>query len=541
MQRLVVILFVWVLAGGAVAQTRTEAILTTMTLEQKVAQMFVVTYNGAPPNEAVRQLLAQWQAGAVVLLPSNLGNPRQITQTTNTLQETVIAAGGQPLLIAVDQEMGIIAHLKDGFTEYPVPSLLTATQDEDLAQRVGRALAQEMRAVGINMNLAPVADLDTNPRNPIINRRAFGGIPEFVMPIVRAFSQGLQAGGVLATLKHFPGHGDTAQDSHVTLPILPFNLDDLQARELVPFMGALDVAGAVMVAHIAFPALDDAQTPASLSQRIVTGILREGLAYDGLILPDAMDMDAIDTVYSPSQAALRAIHAGHDFILLGAHISPNAQSTAMQTVVDAVRAGDVPLARIEASVRRILRAKEALGVLDWQPLDPATAEARVNTTEHQALIPELFEKGVALAWDDAGIFPLAGDVLVVYAASRPSLWRACADVVQNTARLQPLGVSLNPSDEEVAWARTASRTADRVLVFTLNALDSPAQQRLIAALPPEKTLVVALQSPYDAGVVGGVGAFMLAYSPMLAGNAPICQTALGASPAQGRVVVELGR
>ncbi len=536
-----VVTLMWLLTSVTAAQSRVDALLAAMTLEQKVAQLFIVTYNGAPPNEAVRRLLSEWQAGAVALLPSNLGSPRQITQTTNALQETVRAAGGVPLLIAVDQEMGIIAHLKDGFTEFPVPSLLAATQDRALAERVGRALAQELRAVGITMNFAPVADLDTNPRNPIINRRAFGGIPDKVAPMVRAFAAGLQAGGVIATLKHFPGHGDTAQDSHVALPVLPFTLEQLKARELLPFMGALDVAGAVMVAHIAFPELDDTQTPASLSAPIVSGLLRESLAYNGLILPDALDMDAIDTRYSSTQAALRSLAAGHDLILLGAHVSPSAQAAAMQAVVDAVRAGDIALARIEASVRRILRAKEAIGVLDWQPLDPATAEARVNSAAHQALVQELFAQGVALAWDNAGIVPLSGEVLVIYPAARPSLWRACADVAQTSARLRPLGVSLAPTDEEIAWARTSARAAERVLVFTLNAVDSAAQQRLLAALPPEKTLVVALQSPYDAHVARGMGALLLAYSPLLVGSAPLCQIALGVLPARGHVVVELER
>ncbi len=545
-QRFFVALGLMLWAIIAQAQTPLTTILTmddrlnAMTLEQKVAQLFVATFHGAPPNEPIKAMLRQWQVGAVVLLPSNLGTPQQITSVTNTLQQIVIEAGGVPLFIGVDQEGGLIAHLKDGFTEFPVPQLLTASNDPVLAFTVGEAMGREMRAVGINLNLAPVADLNTNPRNPIIGRRSFGTDPHQVGRMVASVIEGLQSVGVMATAKHFPGHGDTETDSHVTLPVLYHDMTRLNEIELVPFRYAQESGvGAMMVAHISYPLVDGVENrAASLSPMIINGVLREGMGYTGIIMTDAMDMDAIDTRYTPAERALLAIEAGNDMLILGAHISPDAQSQAIQAVVNAVIEGRISEARINASVRRILSAKERFGVLDWQPLDPATAPERMASENNGALVNTLFEKGITLVYDNAGLLPVAENTLFIYPSTRSSLWEVCNAL---GVGLRPLGVSFNPTDEEVAWARTSAQTASKVVVFTQNAVNSPAQRALISALPPEKTLVVALESVYDIETLPAVGAYLVTYSPMRASNNALCQILTGEKPPLGVFSIGLGR
>lgn len=516
--------------------TRVESELARLTLRQKVAQMFVFTFYGSPPNQPAIEFLREWQPGAVALLPSNLGDPAQIARLTNTLQQTSLDAGGLPLLVAVDQEGGIIAHLEDGFTRWPVPTLLTATADADLAYRVGRAFASEMRAVGVNMNLAPVADLLTNPANPIIGRRAFGADGEQVGPIVTAFSQGLQAGGVLATAKHFPGHGDTDADSHVTLPVITHDRQRLDAIELAPFRALItaDVA-AIMVAHVVYTALDpEPARPASLSSAIVSDLLRAQMGYEGLILPDALDMDAIDTVYSPVEAALASVQAGHDLILTGAHVSPQSQADAIQAVIDAVEAGEIDEMRIDDSVRRILTTKARFDLLDWEPIVVPRGTQVSTQSGGEALVSEMFAKGITIA--HGGVYlPAPPDSLLIYPASQPSLWRAC----DAAGHFVPLGVSDRPTSEEIAWAASAAERAPLVITFTRDAANNPAQRALVEQLPAEKTLVVALQSPFDIEVLPTTAAHLLTYSPLPAAYEPLCAILAGTRQAVGQLVVDL--
>ena len=516
-----------------------ESLLDSMSLQQKVGQMFMLSFYGRPMNEPAREMLARWQPGAVVLFKSNLADPAATTRMTNSIQRAIVDAGGPPAFIAVDQEGGIIAHLEDGFTRWPVPMLLNATQDPDLAYRFGSALAQELRAVGINMNLAPVADLNTNPANPIIGRRSFGTNADQVGPIVSAVALGMQAQGVLATAKHFPGHGDTDSDSHVTLPILSLDRDRLDAVEMAPFRDAIDAGvGAMMVAHIWYSALDEVPNrPASLSPRVVTDLLRDELGFEGLIMPDAMDMDAIDTVYSIEESALLAVEAGHDIVVMGAHVSPQNYERAMQAVLAAVESGRISPERIDASVRRILQAKAAADLLQWAPLDPDTAADRVPLAQHAALIEEMFRAGVTVVYDKDERLPLSGSVGIVYPGSRPSLFSACAAVGQ----AQPLAVSESPTDEEIAWAQTLAQRVDSLVVFTLNAETNARQQVLMNALPAEKLILVALWSPYDLAYSSALpAAYVVTYSPLSASFSAVCDVLSGVAPALGQLVLDLG-
>jgi beta-N-acetylhexosaminidase len=509
--------------------------IAAMTLEQKVAQMFVMSFFGATVNEPSRDFLERWQPGTVVLLPSNLENPEQITRLTNDIQQTLVDTSSIPAFIAVDQEGGIIAHLEDGFTRLPVPTLLTATQNPDLAYEFGQAVADEMRAVGINMNLAPVADLLTNRDNPIIGRRSFGTYPEQVAPIVAAVIEGMQANGVMATAKHFPGHGDTQSDSHLSMPIISYSQEKLTSRELIPFQAAIDVqTGAIMVAHIAFPELQaDDSLSASLSSDIVTGLLRESLGYNGLIITDALDMDAIDTVFSPQEAAVQAVIAGNDMLIIAAHLSLDGQAAAIQAVVDAVRSGQISESQIDASVERIFAAKERFGILNWEQLDPFTASTRVDVANHAALIERIFAAGITVV-RGADMLPLPANTAFIYPAHRGTLRTACE---QNG--WQMVGVSIHPTDEEIAWARGAAQATDAVVVFTENAIDSPQQRRLVEALPAEKTLVIALWSPYDSLVLPATQGYLLTYSPLGQAHSPICAILKGEAAAIGALSVAL--
>ncbi len=528
------------------AATQTEApdidaIIASMSLEHKVAQMFMVTLHGSVLTEVGAKDLQTWQPGGVVLFDDNSGDPASMTRLTNAYQSTIIAAGGPPMLISVDQEGGVVTRLTKGFTMFPAPVLIDAAGD-DMAYQVGQAVAQEMTAVGVNMNLAPVADLETYKDNPIIFRRAWGNDPNMVGDAVAAFIRGEQSSGtMLATAKHFPGHGESHQDSHGALPIINLPLQRLQTVEFVPFEKSISAnVAAVMVGHLDMPALDPTPNlPASLSHTVVTGILRDQLGYNGLIMTDALDMGAVDLNYSFYDAVVMAIEAGADLLSMGPSIGQPAFEAAMQRVVDEVNAGHIPEAQIDASVKRILEAKAKYGILNWQPLDPATADQRVNADAHTQLVSELYQKGATIAYDHNHLVPISKEkhVAMIFLATRYQIQAECS---KYSANITWTGVGDNPSTEEIGWAVDNAKNADVVVVWTQNADGNPEQQALVNALPQDKTIAVALWDVYDWQSFQNVGAYMLTYTPARPAVPAACSDLFGATPATGVLPITLG-
>ncbi len=523
---------------------RVERLLAQMTVRQQVGQLFMVSLWGPVLTEIGRDFVLAYAPGGMILFDDNTGPPEDITALTNAMQQTSLSVpNGVPLWIAIDQEGGVVSRLSeaDGFTTFPAGMAVAATGDPAVAYAVGQAVAEELRAVGINMNLAPVADLETNPDNPVIARRAFGSDPQVVGPIIAALIEGMQSGGVLATAKHFPGHGDTGDDSHLGLPVVPLDRARLEAVELAPFRSAIRAGvGAIMAAHVSYPALDPTpDTPASLSAPILTDLLRREMGFGGLIMTDALDMDAIDRTYSLAQAAVLAIQAGADLITPGPHAGLEAQRAAIEAVIAAVENGAIPPARITESARRVLTLKAEYGVLDWTPLDPSGAAARVNHAAHATLVADVLARAVTLVYDRGNFVPLDArrPLALIYPATHPSLAFACQGYDPD---LRLVGVSEWPTAEEVAWAVGAAARAEVTVAFTSDADDNPAQQALVNALPPETTVVAALRSPYDWLSFPCVAAYLTAYTLLPPTIPAVCAALFGAQPISGALPVSLG-
>ncbi|MCZ7542642.1 MAG: glycoside hydrolase family 3 protein [Anaerolineae bacterium] len=389
--------------------TEVDRLLASMTPAQRVGQLFMVSVWGPELPINGQRFIQQTAPGGVVLFESNTGSPASLARFTNALQEAAAGGGLPPLFIAVDHEGGLIQRLKDdnGFTVFPVGQLVTATGDPADAAAVGRAMAEELLAVGINMNLAPVADLETNRENPVVARRAYGSDPDMVGRTIAAFIEGAQEARLLAVAKHFPGHGATTQDSHTGLPVLDHDAARLRAVEMVPFQYAADAGvAAIMAAHIWFPNLEPEEgRPASLSYPVLTGLLREAMGYQGLIMTDALDMNAIDRRFFYGEAARLAVQAGVDLIAFGGQVSLEDQQAAIAEVIQAVEDGAIPQARIDESARRILETKARFGLLRWSPVDPDTAAARMNVAAHQRLVADLFPRALTLVKDDGAHLP----------------------------------------------------------------------------------------------------------------------------------------
>ena len=520
-----------------------ELRLAAMSLPQKAAQMMMVTLHGAYALDADEAFLREFQPGGLAVFNDNVESPEQLTRLLNTFQQTLVDAGAPPLLVAVDQEGGVVTRLnpEQGFWRLPAPIVLTAAGTM-LAAEAGQLTAQQLLAVGIQMNLAPVADLETNPDNPIIYRRGFSNDPTVGAEAVAAFVRGAAEAGGLTTVKHFPGHGETSVDLHAELPRLDLTRDRLDSVELVPFRVAV-AAGvdAVMVAHIWYPALDTERTAASLSRNVVTGLLREELGFGGLIMTDAMDMNAIDLEVPFAEATVRAIEAGVDVLALGPSIGREAAQQALDVVVAAVESGRLTEARLDELVRRILSAKERAGLLDWAPLDPATAADRVDAAGGEAFIEWLFTQSATVALDRNNLIPVVPNtkVALIFLATRYQIQAECSRWA-DPARTQYVGVGDNPSADEIGWAVEAANAADVVIVWTQDAIRNAEQQALVNALPSEKTVAVSLWSPYDWQTYPNVAGYALAYSPLRPSVPPLCAALFGAADAPGQLAVTLG-
>jgi len=330
-----------------------------------------VGFNGATPGEAPLAELAALQPGGIVLFARN-GTE---VAATRTLVDAVCDAIGGPLrpLVAIDQEGGRVARLRGGATQMPSMMALGATGDVELAQRAGSALAHDLRSAGCTLDFAPVADLALEPRSPVVGTRAFGDDPAQVGRFAAAVTTGLQAGGIAATLKHFPGHGATDVDSHVALPVVPAAAATLRARDLLVFAAGIAAgARAVMSGHVMVPALDS-ENPATLSFAILTTLLRGEYGFTGVCFTDCLEMDAIARGVGTAKAAAGALAAGADCVVVSHHL--DIARAARDAIVAGVVSGEIPLARLEEAAARVdaLRA--------WRPEAPALVEGDVVARE----------------------------------------------------------------------------------------------------------------------------------------------------------------
>ncbi len=417
-----------------------EETLGRLTLDEKVGQLVTPSFRSIYTStdsviyDDLAELVQDFRVGGVhvfgarratpdVLLNptysrTTLGQPLAAASLLNRLQ----AAAEIPLLVTSDFETGVGFRMA-GATNFPRAMAFGAAGDPRLAFEAGRITAIEARAIGIHVNFAPVVDVNNNPRNPVINTRSFGEDPATVGSLAAAYVEGLAAGGMIAAIKHFPGHGDTDVDSHLALPILRHPRERLESVELPPFRAGIAAgAGGVMTAHVALPALDpDERKPATFSRPITTALLRDDLGFDGLVFTDSMRMRAITRMLPPAAAAARAVAAGHDVVL---H-SPDDRA-ALAGVKAAVADGTIGMAQLDRSVRRVLEAKARLGLHRRSRVDLDLLPELVGARAHAAVASEVSERSITLIRDGPVDVPLrtprAGSILYLSVLDYPSGW-----------------------------------------------------------------------------------------------------------------------
>lgn len=354
-----------------------------LTSREKIGQLFMVGFLGTSVTPDLAAFLKDYKPGGVILFSRNLESIEQIVQLTNDLQQ---CSPKLPLLISIDQEGGRVSRLPKGFTIFPPCEVIGQCHSGELAYAAASTIAKELKTVGINMNMAPVLDVNSNPDNPVIGDRAFSSSADTVGEMGLVTAAGLQDAKVVACGKHFPGHGDTNADSHKELPVVDAPRERLEAVEFPPFRRAAAAGIATMMtAHVLYRALDN-QLPATLSPAIITRLLREQMGYDGVVLTDDLEMHAIVDHYGPGDAAVRAVLAGCDVLLICKE--RDREVAAFEAVEKAVASGTIDMARLDQSVARIQRVKQRY-LLPYRPAVISDAKLIAGCRTHQALLQSI--------------------------------------------------------------------------------------------------------------------------------------------------------
>ncbi|WP_433939198.1 glycoside hydrolase family 3 protein [Paenibacillus lautus] len=494
-----------------------------LTLEQKVGQMFICGFNALTPNEHANILIEQFQVGGICYFRRNVKTLPQLAELSASLQQ--LASGSQPfpLLISIDQEGGMVARIDhEGISRIPGNMALGAAGSAEDAYRVAQIGARELRSLGVNMNFAPCLDVNNNPRNPVIGVRSFGEDPHAVAELGTAAIKGYQEEGVSATAKHFPGHGDTSVDSHLGRASVPHDLERLRSVELFPFAQAIkDGVDAIMTAHVSFPAIEPSDLPATLSHAVLTGLLREEMGFEGLIVTDCLEMHAISKEYGIPEGAIRAIEAGADCVLVSHTLSE--QTAAITAVIEAIRGGRLPVELINKAVDRILALKQRYAKLaEKLPVHPIGEVA----TETKQLLAQIAGRGITLVKDE-GQLPLKPEQAV--AVIWPELLQATqvdeawsksytiGDALRSYGvQADDLRVGTDMSDEEVEQAVKAAEGYKQIVVatYTSESRLPEGQQKLVSRLSEleDVTLViVATRNPYDINDLPPVPAYLCSY------------------------------
>ncbi|GLW66406.1 beta-N-acetylhexosaminidase [Actinomadura rubrobrunea] len=529
---------------------RLTRLLKAMTLEEKAAQLFVLQVYGksadtTDPADVARnrrlygvdnaaQLIARYKPGGIIYYsvdPANVDNPRQLAAFSNGIQRAALAQRVPiPALISIDQEGGIVARVQPPATQSPGAMALAAGRRPADARALAAVTARELRAMGVNTDFAPVADVNVNPANPVIGVRSFGSDPALVSRMVVAQVDGYRVGGVAPTVKHFPGHGDTVTDSHIGVPRIEHTREQWERLDLPPFRAAIERGvDAIMTGHLVVPALDPSGDPATLSRPILTGILRKRLGYRGVIITDALDMQGVRDKYGDDRVPVLALKAGADLLLKppadasGAGLFP----TQLRAVVEAVKSGELTERRLDESVYRVLELKRKRGLFRDPFADESKVDRVVGAPAHLAAAQRATDRTTTLVKNDAGLLPLRpGARRVLVAGWGVATTRTLGEELARrgaTATVRETGLS--PTQQRIDETVAAARDADLIVAVTNRAWDAepstptephngPGQMNLVKALVAtgKPVVVIAVRDPYDIAYFTEAPTYLATYS-----------------------------
>jgi beta-N-acetylhexosaminidase len=511
-----------------------SAAMRHMTTQEKVGQLFfqnvygsdattpdarnIPLYGVASPAEVVQK----YHLGGVIYFAwtDSVKDPPQITGLSNGLQKAAIESGAHvPLMIATDQEQGVVTRIGPPATQFPGSMALGAGRSVADARTAAAITGQELKAMGINTDFAPDADVNVNALNPVIGTRSFSSDPTLVSSMVAAQVKGYQKdAGINATPKHFPGHGDTATDSHTGIPIITHSKAQWEQIDAPPFKAAIKAGtNMIMSGHLVVPALDPSGDPATLSQPILTGVLRGELGYKGVIITDSLGMQGVRDKYGDAEVAVRAVLAGVDNLLM----TP-AMDAAYGAVLAAVDTGRISQKRLNESVARILLLKLKQGILFHPYTDASRLDSVVGTPAHLAKADAITDRTTTVIKNDDATLPMAasGTKILVTGYGVATTTTMADALTRRGATVTRTAPGAAPTDAAIADAVAKSAGQDAVVVTTMKAWDTlvtdklGGQQKLVAALLATGTpvVVVAVRDPYDIAYLPGVKTYLATYS-----------------------------
>lgn len=524
-----------------------------LTLEEKIGQMLMCGFDGLTPNDHIQKLIEKHHIGGVIYFSRNFAHVKQTADLSYDLQQINASSSQIPLFISIDQEGGMVARIdNDEVTLVPGNMSIGASRDAKLAYEAAVICAKELRLMGINVNFAPSLDINNNPRNPVIGVRSYGENAELVSKLGIATIEGYQSVNLAATAKHFPGHGDTAVDSHYGLASVPHDQERLMQLELAPFIRAIQAGvDMIMTAHVMFPAFEPEQIPATLSRRVLHDLLRVQLKYEGVIVTDCLEMHAISKEFGVAEGAVMAVEGGADIVLVSHTFDE--QVGAIEALLIAVKSGRIQEEQIDASVKRILALKHKRRIGEYERLTDAVAE-RFGTAERKDLIRQLTEKSITLVKDEQQLpLNVSEPTLVIWPEVRTST--QVDEAIEQTYTLGPalaeLGanvkefrVSTHPSADEIQSTIKLAEGYKQVIVVTYNAVSELHEGqveivRQISARNDVVLVVASTRNPYDLNQFSEVKTYLCCYE-----NRPMTMLALakvltGQRQAQGKLPVTI--
>jgi beta-N-acetylhexosaminidase len=489
-------------------------------LGEHIGQLFMAGFHGTTPTPEISALIRDDHLGGVILFTRNIRNNAQLRELTQALQQIARDAGQRtPLLIATDQENGLVRRLGPDATLFPGNMALGATGSAELTEAVAAATGRELRAAGINMNLAPDADVNNNPVNPVIGVRSFGGDSREVAQLTAAAVRGYRAAGVVATLKHFPGHGDTAIDSHRALPVVPFDLDRLEATELPPFAAGIDAgAECVMLAHVLLPQIEpDTTLPASISPSVMRDLLRGRLGFSGVAMTDCLEMNAIAGTVGVVRGAVLALRAGVDLVLIS-HAFER-QRAAIAAARAALDSGEIDPETVRQALVRMAQLRERLA---WN----APAIDSDTLAAHRDLRDRAYALSTTLACNPDRIVPLhlmPEQPLLVVAQHSTAINQAvdipydhaavAAAIRRRHANLDSYELRAGADESERQEVVHAAHRAGAIVAILINARFDPAQTALMRDLlaVAKPVIGIAAGEPYDLALFPTLAAGIATY------------------------------
>ena len=529
-----------------------EQIIEDMSLQEKLGQLMMVGFDGQKLTPELEEMISKYNIGGIIYFARNIESPRQISRLSNEIQRVSLEANNIPALISADEEGGVVTRV-NGMTHMPGLMALGATGDYQEAYNAAKGAGEQLKYLGINMNLAPVLDVNNNPANPVIGVRSFGSDPIEVSRFGKEYIDGLQEAGVVACGKHFPGHGDTSVDSHHDLPVIEYGLDRLEEVELRPFKEAINAGiDSIMTAHIAFPKLtSEAGLPATLSKEILTGVLREKLGFEGMIITDCMEMNGIVGTYGTVPAGVMTIQAGSNQVLVSHDRSK--QLKVLEELEKAVDDGRLSETRIDESVKRVLKLKQAR--LSWDKQQEFSDDEFSSMLEKgDSIARNISAKAITVMQDQKDVFENPLDI-------NKEIWLInCSGDISSPVETSP-DESDHGSESQLAWelskkgysvkeftGLTNEFFKDKIykerdlelVVITRDIIKNKDQYKLILSLQEVglRPIIISQRNPYELKLLNNLSVLTTYdYSPNHA--RPLAEILGGKRQAKGKLPVEI--